>query len=188
MNFFKSKDFKVGLKVEINDEPFIIVENEFVNPGKGQAFNRLKLKSFITGLIIRKTVKLGEKLKSTDLFELKVKYLYFDSVSYHFMNEDSFEYYDVSLDVIGETKNWLKEGCFCFIVFWNDKIIYVKPSKFLELSVLECEDVNSTSVVSKSSKNAILETGVNIKVPLFVKINDVVKVDTEEKIYISRVN
>lgn len=188
MIFFKSKDFKVGLKIEINDEPFIIVENEFVNPGKGQAFNRLKLKNFITGLVIRKTVKLGEKLKSTDLFELKVKYLYFDSNSYHFMDENSFEYYDVSLDIIGETKNWLKEGCFCFIVFWNDKIVYVKPSKFSELSVLECEDVNSASVVSKNSKNAILETGVNIKVPLFVKVNDIVKVDTEEKSYISRVN
>lgn len=188
MIFFKSKDFKVGLKVEINSEPFIIVENEFVNPGKGQAFNRLKLKSFLTGLVIRKTVKLGEKLKSADLFELKVKYLYCDNVSYHFMNEDSFEYYDVSLDIIGETKNWLKEGCLCFIVFWNDKIVYLKPPKFLELSVIECEDVNSMSVVSKNSKNAILETGVNIKVPLFVKINDVVKVDTEEKSYISRVN
>lgn len=188
MIFFKSKDFKVGLKVEINNEPFVIVENEFVNPGKGQAFNRLKLKSFITGLVIRKTVKLGEKLKSADLFEIKVKYLYFDSNSCHFMNEDSFEYYDVSLDVVGEIKNWLKEGCFCFIVFWNEKIVYLKPPKFLELSVIECEDVNSMSVISKNFKNAILETGVNIKVPLFVKINDIIKIDTEEKIYISRVN
>ena len=75
-----------------------------------------------------------------------------------------------------------------FYCFWNDNIVYVKPSKFLELSVLECEDVNSTSVVSKNSKNAILETGVNIKVPLFVKVNDIVKVDTEEKSYISRIN
>lgn len=188
MNFFKSKDFKVGVKVEINDEPFIIVENEFVNPGKGQAFNRLKLKSFITGLVIRKTVKLGEKLKSTDLVELKVKYLYFDSISFHFMNEDSFEYYDVTLDVIGDTKNWLKEGCFCFIVFWNDKIVCVKPPKFVELSVFECEDVSNMSVISKNSKNAVLETGVIIKVPLFIKIDDVIKIDTDEKSYVSRVS
>lgn len=188
MNFFKSKDFKVGVKVEINDEPFIIIENEFVNPGKGQAFNRLKLKSFITGLVIRKTVKLGEKLKSTDLFELKVKYLYFDSISFHFMNEDSFEYYDVTLDIIGDTKNWLKEGCFCFIVFWNDKIVCVKPPKFVELSVFECEDVSNMSVISKNSKNAVLETGVIIKVPLFIKIDDVIKIDTDEKSYVSRVS
>lgn len=187
MIFLKSKDFKVGLKIEINDEPFLIVENEFVNPGKGQAFNRLKLKSFISGLVIRKTIKLGEKLKSADLFELKVKYLYFDTISYHFLNEESFEYYEVSLDLLNDSKNWIKEGCYCFIAFWNGSIIYVKPPKFIELSILECEDVNNMSVISKSSKNAILETGVSIKVPLFVKTNDIIKVDTEEKNYISRI-
>lgn len=187
MIFFKSKDFKVGLKVEINNEPFLIVENEFVNPGKGQAFNRLKLKSFISGLVIRKTIKLGEKMQSADLFELKVKYLYFDTSSYHFINEESLEYYDVSLDLLTDVKYFIKEGCYCFIVFWNDNIIYVKPPKFIELSVFECEDVNNMSVISKSSKNAILETGLSIKVPLFVKINDIIKIDTEEKIYVSRI-
>lgn len=188
MIFLKSKDFKVGLKVEINNEPFLIVENEFVNPGKGQAFNRLKLKSFISGLVIRKTIKLGEKIQSADLFELKVKYLYFDTFSYHFINEESFEYYDVSLDLLSDVKNFIKEGCYCFIVFWNGNIIYVKPPKFVELSVFECEDVNSMSVISKSSKNAILETGLSIKVPLFIKINDIIKIDTEEKTYVSRIN
>lgn len=188
MIFFKSKDFKVGLKVEINDEPFFIVENEFVNPGKGQAFNRLKLKSFLSGLVIRKTVKLGEKLQSADLFEMKVKYLYCDNNSLHFISEESLEYYDVTLEMIGDTKNWLKEGCYCFMVFWNANIICVKPPKFIELIVIESEDINSMSVISKTYKNAILETGFSIKVPLFVKKNDIVKVDTEEKIYISRVN
>jgi elongation factor P len=188
MIFLKSKDFKVGLKVEINDEPFCIVENEFVNPGKGQAFNRLKLKSFISGLVIRKTIKLGEKIKSADLFELKVKYLYCDNSSLHFINEDSLEYYDVDLELIGTVKQWLKEGCYCFIVFWNDKILYVKPPKFIELSVIECEDINTMSVISKASKNAILETGASVKVPLFIKINDVVKIDSEDEIYVSRVN
>lgn len=187
MIFYKSKDFKSGLKVEINNEPYVIVDTEFVNPGKGQAFNRLKLKHVISGLIIRKTVKLAEKIKSADLFEIKAKYLYFENDVFHFMNEESFEYYDVTSDIVGESKSWLKEGFSCFLVFWDEKIINFKPPKFVELLIVSAEDVNSMSVISKSFKNAILETGVSLKVPLFIKTDDIVKIDTEKGEYISRV-
>lgn len=188
MLFYKSKDFKVGLKVEVNNEPCIIVDNEFVNPGKGQAFNRLKFKSFISGLIIRKTVKLGEKLKAADLFETKAKYLYLKDDAFYFIDESSFEYYDVPSSLIGFSKNFLKEGCSCCIIFWDNKIICVKMPKFIELCVTESETVNSLTVVSNNFKNAVLETGLNIKVPLFIKINDIIKVDTENCEYVSRIS
>lgn len=188
MIFYKSKDFKVGLKVEINNEPCVILENEFVNPGKGQAFNRLKLKSFISGLVIRKTVKLGEKLKDVDLFELKVRYLYVENNIFYFFHEESLEYYEINIDIIGKKSNWIKEGCQCFIMFWNNNIISFKPEKFLELTVISSEEVNSNTVITRSFKQAVLETGVSIKVPLFVKKDDVIKVDTEDEVYISRVN
>lgn len=188
MIFYKSKDFKTGLKVELNNEPYVIVDNEFVNPGKGQAFNRLKMKHIVSGLIIRKTIKLGEKLRAADLFELKAKYLYFENDVFYFIDDESFEYHDVSVNIIGDNKNFLKEGVSCTLVFWNNKIITFKLPKFVELIVISSEDVNSMSVISKTFKNAILETGVSIKVPLFVKENDIIRIDTEKYEYVSRVN
>jgi elongation factor P len=188
MIFYKSKDFKVGVKIELNNEPYVIIENEFVNPGKGQAFNRLKIKNIISGLVVKKTVKLGERLKSADLFEVKAKYLYFENDFFYFMDESSYEYYDVSSDVIKESKMWLKEGFSCTLVFWNSKIINFKVPRFVELKVLNSEDVNSNSVISRSFKNAILETNVIVKVPLFIKSNDIIKIDTENCEYVSRIN
>lgn len=188
MIFYKSKDFKVGLKIELNDEPFLIVENEFVNPGKGQAFNRLKLKSFVSGFIIKRTLKLGEKLKAADLFDVKAKYLYSSSDIFYFMNEESLDYYDVEISIVGSAVKWLLEGFSCNIIFWNNKVLLVKPLKFVELKVVSCDIVSNLSVISKSFKNAILETGVNVKVPLFVKIGDIIKVDTEHDEYVSRIN
>lgn len=186
--FYKSKDFKVGLKVEINNEPCIILDLEFVNPGKGQAFNRLKLKSFLSGLILRKTVKLGEKIKSADLSEVKSRYIYSSDNFLHFMDEVSFESYDVPLKLSFDIKNLLKEGVSCYIVFWNNSIISLKLPKFVDLFVVVSDDVNSNSVIANNFKNATLETGAIIKVPLFIKVGDLIKVDTEKIEYVSRVN
>ncbi len=187
MIFYKSKDFKPGLKVEVNNEPYVIIEQEFVNPGKGQAFNRLKMKHIVSGLIIRKTIKLSEKLKAADLFELKAKYLYLSNDIFYFIDEQSSEYHEVFSNIIGADKNFLKEGCLCYLVFWNNTIIAFKLPKFVELIVISAEDVNSMSVISKTFKNAVLETGISVKVPLFVKANDLIKIDTENHEYVSRI-
>lgn len=186
--FYKSKDFKVGLKVEVNEEPCVIIDLEFVNPGKGQAFNRLKLKSFLSGLILRKTVKLGEKLKAADLYEVKCRYLYSSTDLFHFIDDESLESYEIAVSLIGDSKYWLKEGFLCNIIFWNNVAISLKPPKFVELLVISSEDVSSSSIISKSFKNSILETGISVKVPLFVKSGDIIKVDTENIEYISRVS
>lgn len=184
---YKSKDFKVGLKVEINDVPYIILENNFVNPGKGQAFNKLKLKNMINDAVIPKTVKIGERLKAADVSSKEAKFLYSNNDGFCFIDIDSSEYYEVSPDFIQPYKGWIKEDVVYTILFWNGDIISFKIPKFIELKVISTEDVAKTSTVSKSFKNAILETNVTFKVPLFIKENDIIKIDTEKEEYVSRI-
>lgn len=188
MIFYKSKDFCTGLKIEIDNYPYVILENKFVNPGKGQAFNKLKLKNIITDSVIIKTIKIGEKLKSADLFILNVKFLYKNDDIYFFSDNDNFDLYEVNEDLILENKFWIKEDFIYFITIWNGKIISLKPPKFVDLKVFSVDITDKKFVVSKNYKNAKLETGIIIKVPFFIKDNDVIKVDTEKKEYISRVN
>jgi len=187
MIVYKSKDFSIGLKVEIDGMPYIILENKFVNPGKGQAFNKLKLKSIISDSIIVKTIKIGEKLKSADVFLMDVDFLYQDNDIFFFLDVESSDYHEISIDLIGKNKNWIKEGLVCSLVLWNDDVVAVNIPRFVELKVISTENIAGTSVVSKNSKYSELETGMKIKVPMFIKDNDIIRIDTEKGIYISRV-
>ena len=188
MIFYKSKDFCTGLKIEIDNYPYIILENKFVNPGKGQAFNKLKLKNIITDSVIIKTIKIGEKLKSANLFILNVKFLYKNDDIYFFCDSDSSDLYEVSETLILENKFWIKEDFLYSLPIWNEKIISLKPSNFIDLKVSLVDITDKKFVVSKNYKNAQLETGIIIKVPFFIKNDDIIKVDTEKKEYISRIN
>ena len=186
MVFYKSKDLKVGLKVEISGTPYVILESKFVNPGKGQAFNKLKLKNIITNSLIIKTIKIGERLKSANVMSYDARFLYESNNIFYFIDIESSLYYELSFDLISESKDWLKEGVVCSVLLWNNDVIAVKPPRFVELKVIYAETFNKTSSVSRNFKNAKLETGINFKVPLFIKENDIIKIDTEKKIYVSR--
>lgn len=186
--FYKSKDFCPGLKIEIDNHPYIILENKFVNPGKGQAFNKLKLKNLITNSIIIKTIKIGEKLKSTNLIIVDAQFLYQNNDIYFFINIENSDLYEINEYLIFEIRFWIKEGVSYSITIWNDNIISIKPPKFIELKVIESDNTEKKFIIAKNSKNVILETGVIIKTPLFIKENDIIKIDTENKTYISRIN
>lgn len=188
MILYRSKDFRVGLKVEIDNYPYTIIENNFVNPGKGQAFNKLKLKNLINNSIIVKTIKIGMKLKSTDIFSVDVKFLYQDNDIYFFLDVVSSEIYEVGVDILVDSKYWIKEESLCTVLFWNDNIISVKPPRVVELRVISANFISKTSVVAKSFKYVVLETGISFKVPIFIKENDIIKIDTEKKVYLSRIN
>ncbi len=188
MVLYKSKDICVGLKVEINNFPYVILESKFVNPGKGQAFNKLKLKNILTDAVIIKTIKIGEKLKSANLLELEACFLYKDNFIYYFIDSKSSDYYEISLDIIGKAKCWIKEGSFYSLILWNDNIVAVKVPKFIELMVVYTENISKGSTVSKSYKYSKLENGLNLKVPSFIKKDDIIKIDTENGSYVSRVN
>lgn len=184
--FYKSKDFCIGLKVEIDNLPYTIIENKFINPGKGQAFNKLKLKNILNKSIIQKTVKIGTKLKAADILFIEVIYLYADNDLYHFMNSKTKEYYEVSIDIISSEKIWLKNESMYSLLLWNQQIIAIKPPRHIELRVLSIDNMDKSLTMSKNLKYAILETGLSIKVPLFIKENDIIKIDTEKELYISR--
>jgi len=188
MVLYKSKDFRIGLKIEIDNFPYIIMENNFVNPGKGQAFNKLKLKNIITNSIVIKTIKIGGKLKSADIFSVDVNFLYEDKSTYFFIDMKLSESYEVLSNIVLDTKYFIKESMLCTLVLWNNDVILVKPQKFVELKVISSDTIRKTSVAAKNFKYVVLETGVSFKVPIFIKENDIVKIDTEKKIYISRIN
>lgn len=185
---YSTSDIKNGLKVLIDGEPCIIIENEFEKPGKGQAFTRVKLKHCLTGRVLDRTYKSGQSIPQADIQEQSMTYLYNDGTVYHFMNPESYEQTEVSHDAVGDAQNWLKEQNSYQVLFWNQQAVSVSPEKFMILEVTECEPNVKGNSQSGIMKNATVETGANIKVPLFIKQGDQIKVDTRDKSYIERVS
>lgn len=187
MASYSTNEFRSGLKLILEGDPYSITENEIVKPGKGQAFNRVKLRNLLTGRILEKTFKSGESVEAADVMETDMSYLYNDGTEYHFMNQTNFEQIAVNVDLVAETKKWIKEQDICVVTLWNDNPITIMPPKFVELKVTECEPGIKGDTVTGGSKNATLETGTEIKVPLFVGTGDVLKIDTRTGEYMSRV-
>lgn len=188
MVLYKSKDFKVGLKVLFNTDPYIIIGNEFFKPGKGKAFNRLKLRNMVNNKIIKKTLKIGEGLEEANIFEKKVKYLYFDNIYFHFVDIKSFNYYEIKKECVGTNVDWIKEDLFYMIILWNDIPLCIDVPKVIVLKVISTDDISKNDIIMKNFKFCKLETGVIIKTPVFIKENDLIKIDTDKRLYISRVN
>jgi len=185
---YSTSDIKNGLKVLIDGEPCIIIDNEFEKPGKGQAFTRVKLKHCLTGRVLDKTYKSGQTLLQADIQEQSMTYLYEDGDCFHFMNPDTYEQIEISQKAVSETKEWLKEQCSYQVLFWNQQAVSVTPENFMGLEITDCEPNVKGNSQSGIMKNATVETGANIKVPLFIKQGDVIKVDTRKKTYIERIN
>ena len=187
MASYSTNEFRSGLKLILDGDPYSIIENETVKPGKGQAFNRVKLRNLLTGRVLEKTFKSGESVEAADVMETDMSYLYNDGTEYHFMNQTNFEQIAVNVDLVAETKKWIKEQDICVVTLWNDNAITIMPPNFVELKVTECEPGIKGDTVTGGSKNATLETGTEIKVPLFVGTGDVLKIDTRTGEYMSRV-
>ena len=184
---YSTNEFKSGLKVLLDSDPCAILENEFVKPGKGQAFNRVKLRNLKTGRVLEKTFKSGETIDGADVIEATMQYLYNDGDTWHFMAEDgSFEQYAVSEAVLGEAKLWLKPEDPYTITLFNGDPIQVEAPNFVTLQVTDTDPGIRGDTATGGSKPATLETDAVVKVPLFVEIGDRVKIDTRTKQYIGR--
>ncbi len=177
---------KNGNKVLIENQPYLILETEFVNPGKGQAFTRIKIKNLINNKIIEKTIKIGESLSAADVSNTSMQFLYSENKTLFFMNLQNYEQLEVKEEILGENSKWLKEGEECEITMWNDKIIQVDLPKSIELKINNTEPASKGDTVSTTMKDAVLENGVTIKVPIFIKENEIIKIDTKSGEYISR--
>ena len=187
MGQVSTNEFKTGLKVEIDGEPYLMVGNEFVKPGKGQPFNRTKLKHLVTGRVIERTFKSGEKIDLADATESKMRMLYKDQGSAVFMDDTSFEQLSIPLSLIGEREPWLMEEVVYNIVFYKGQPIEVVPPTFMEMKITETAPGVRGDTSGRVLKNAITESGAKVQVPIFVEEGDKIKVDTRTGEYVSRV-
>ena len=178
---------KNGNKILIDQEPYLITDNSFVNPGKGQAFTKVKIKNLINGKILERTIKIGESVQEADVLNTKMQFLYKEGSSFFFMNLESFEQTEVGQDTLDDTSRWLIDGDECDITIWNEKIIQVHPPKFVNLTVKSTIDAIKGDTVSSTLKEAILDNDQVIMVPIFIKEGEMIRVDTENNEYASRV-
>jgi elongation factor P len=185
---YSTAQFRKGLKIEMSGEPFIIVDFQHVKPGKGGAFVRTKIKSLISGNVLDKTFRSGEKVDVPDLEEKKMSYLYRDESGYYFMDSETYDQMTLSEDQIGDAIGYLKENIQVDLLFHNGTPIGIDLPMFLELEVAETDPGVRGNTASGGSKPAKLETGITIQVPLFLNEGDVVKVDTRTGEYIERVS
>jgi len=186
MATYNTSQFKSGLKVILDNDPCSIIENEFVKPGKGQAFSRVKLRNLLNGRVLEKTFKSGESIEAADVVETSMQYLYSDGEKWHFMVPDTYEQHEVSEGAMGDAVKWLREEDKCDVTLWNNQAISVTPPNFVTLRVAETEPGVKGDTSGGGSKNATLETGAVVRVPLFIDTDEELKIDTRTGEYVSR--
>ncbi|HYW91295.1 MAG TPA: elongation factor P [Gammaproteobacteria bacterium] len=187
MASYSTNEFKAGLKIMLDGAPCAIVENEFVKPGKGQAFNRVKVRNLRTGRVVERTFKSGDTVEAADVLELELQYLYSDGEFWHFMDPGSFEQYAASKEAVGEAAQWLTEQEMCQVTLWDGAPLTVSAPSFVTLRITETDPGVRGDTSSGGSKPATLETGAVVRVPLFIEEGELIKVDTRTGEYVGRV-
>ena len=186
MASYSTNEFRGGLKIMLDGDPYNIVENEFVKPGKGQAFNRVKIRNLKTGRVIERTFKSGESVEAADVVDTDMQYLYSDGEFWHFMVPDTFEQYAAGEAAVADAKQWLKEQDICVVTLWNNEPLSVAPPNFIEARIVETDPGLRGDTATGGTKPAKCETGAVVKVPLFINTGDVLKVDTRSSEYVGR--
>ena len=170
----------------IDGDPYSVIENEFVKPGKGQAFNRVKLRNLKNGRVLERTYKSGESVEGADVVDVNLQYLYNDGEMYHFMDPTSFEQYIADPQVVSEASPWIKGEEECEVTLWDGSPLLVLPPNFVILKITETDPGVRGDTATGGNKPATLETGVVVKVPLFVEEGEMIRVDTRTGEYMSR--
>lgn len=186
MSTYSTNDFKNGLKFMLDGQPVSIVENNFVRPGKGQAFAKTKVHYLLTGRTVEKTFKSGESFEAADVMETDMEYLYTDGEYWHFMDPESYEQVPADEKAVGENAKWLKEQESCQITLFNGTPILVTPPNFVVQEVVDTDPGLKGDTSGSGGKPATLESGAVVRVPLFVQIGEKIKVDTRTCEYVSR--
>jgi elongation factor P len=186
MATYSTNEFRSGLKVMLDGEPCSILDNEFVKPGKGQAFNRVKLRNLKTGRVWERTFKSGESLEGADVMDVSMEYLYTDGEFYYFMEPNTFEQHQADAAAVGDTAKWLKEQESCEVTLYNGTPLSVAPPNFVELEIVETDPGLKGDTAQGGSKPATLSTGAVVRVPLFISQGEVIRVDTRSGEYVAR--
>ncbi|MEL7535665.1 MAG: elongation factor P [Pseudomonadota bacterium] len=187
MASYSTNEFRSGLKILLDGAPCTIVENEFVKPGKGQAFNRVRIKNLKTGKIVDKTFKSGDSVEAADVVDLEMQFLYTDGEFWHFMKPDTFDQFAADANAAADAAKWLKGEEICQVTLWNNEPLIVAAPNFVELSITETDPGVKGDTAQGGVKPATLETGAVVRVPLFIEEGEVIRVDTRTAEYASRV-
>ncbi|MCH2558649.1 MAG: elongation factor P [Alcanivorax sp.] len=187
MASYSTSEFKSGLKLMLDGDPCSIIENEFVKPGKGQAFNRVKLRNLKTGKVIERTFKSGDSLEGADVLDVTMQYIYSDGEFWHFMDPNTFDQKPAGADAVGDAKQWLKEEDLCEVTLYNGEPLSVSPPNFVELEITQTDPGVKGDTAGTGGKPATLSTGAVVRVPLFVQEGEVIKVDTRTGEYVGRI-
>ncbi|MBM7332968.1 MAG: elongation factor P [Alcanivorax sp.] len=187
MASYSTSEFKSGLKLMLDGDPCSIIENEFVKPGKGQAFNRVKLRNLKTGKVIERTFKSGDSLEGADVLDVTMQYIYSDGEFWHFMDPNTFDQKPAGADAVGDAKQWLKEEDMCEVTLYNGEPLSVSPPNFVELEITQTDPGVKGDTAGTGGKPATLSTGAVVRVPLFVQEGEVIKVDTRTGEYVGRI-
>lgn len=183
---YNTNELKNGLKIMMDDAPCNIVDCEFVKPGKGQAFTRLKTRNLKTGRVVERTHKANETFPAADIAEVEMQYLYSDGEHWHFMVPETFEQYAVNEAAIEDSRPWLKEQDTYVVTLWNNEPLLITPPTFVILAITETDPGLKGDTSGGGGKPATLETGAVVRVPLFVQQGELIKVDTRKGEYVSR--
>lgn len=184
---YSTNQFKLGLKVLIDHVPHTIILNEFVKPGKGQAFNRVKLRNLKNMRVIERTYKSGESIEAADITAVNMQYLYNDNTAWYFMEQTTFEQYPIEKLIMEDAIQWLKGEEICEITLWNNAPLSITAPNFVVLRVQETAPGVRGDTATGGSKTAIMETGASIKVPLFIENGELLKIDTRIGEYVGRI-
>ena len=183
---YSTSDFRNGLKIEYDGSPYSIVEFQHVKPGKGNAFTRTKIKNLLTGRVLDPTFKSGDKVGKPDIEEKDMQYLYREGDHFTFMDNETYDQVLIDADVLKNEAKWLLENEVCLVLFWNGKEINITLPNFVVLTITECEPGVRGNTATGATKPAILETGGQVNVPLFVNEGEKIKVDTRDGTYVER--
>ena len=186
MATYSTNEFKGGLKIMLDGDPCSIIENEFVKPGKGQAFNRVKIRNLKTGRVIERTFKSNESVEAADVMETDMQYHYNDGEFWYFMHPETFEQVGAAEAAVADAVKWLKEQDTCVVTLWNGEPISITPPNFVMLKVAETDPGVRGDTSGGGGKPATLETGAVVRVPLFIDIDEVLKIDTRTGEYVGR--
>lgn len=183
---YGSNDLRNGLKIMLDGDPYNVLECEFVKPGKGQAFTRVKVRNLKTGRVVDRTFKSGESVEGADVVDTDMQYLYYDGELWHFMHQETFEQVTADENIMGDAAKWIKEQDSCIVTLYNGSPIAVTPPNFVVLKITDTDPGVRGDTASGGGKPATLETGAVVRVPLFIESGELIKVDTRTGEYVSR--
>lgn len=188
MATYKTSDFRKGLKVQIDGEPYLMTEMNFVKPGKGNALYKCKLRNLLRGTMLDRTYKGGDTLESADVDDIQTQYLYRQGEMFVFMDNTTYEQYELTAEQVDDNWKYLKEGMPCSMTLYNGNPITMAPPNHVELLVTECEPGAKGDTATNVTKPAMMETGGEFLVPGFIKTGNVLKIDTRTGEYVERVS